>query len=379
MLISSSWFDVWGDPNVKVLERDVADHCPLVLRYNEDDWGPKPFRFNNFLLKNRDFKSIILQAWEAQHVQGWMGYILKERLKNLKGVVKEWSRRTYGVDDVKKKRIINDIAVLDLKSETSGLMDMEVEERKKLFDELWKILKSIDAMTFQRSRSRWLKEGDSNSRYFHNCIKARNRRNRLVALKTTNGWVEGPTQVRAAVVDFFRNHFTSHEWQRPKYTLDGIDFPSLSQERVLDLTACFTLEEINGAVRGCDGSKSPGPDGFNFAFIKEFWEVMNGDIRIMFDQFHGNAKFPRGMISYFLALIPKVDSPQALGDFRPISLLGCLYKIIAKVLATRLARVMGELISNTQSAFIKGRHLVDSVVVVNEVVDFAKKKPERSV
>jgi hypothetical protein len=106
---------------------------------------------------------------------------------------------------------------------------------------------------------------------------------------------------------------------------------------------------------------------------------MKGDIRIMFDQFHGNAKFPRGMISYFLALIPKVDSPQALGDFRPISLLGCLYKIIAKVLATRLARVMGEFISNTQSSFIKGRHLVDSVVVVNEVVDFAKKKPERSV
>jgi hypothetical protein len=79
------------------------------------------------------------------------------------------------------------------------------------------------------------------------------------------------------------------------------------------------------------------------------------------------------MCSYFLALIPKGSSPQALGDFRPISLFGCLYKIVAKVLAARLAKVIDSVISNTQLAFVKGRQLVEGVVVVNEVVDFAKK------
>jgi hypothetical protein len=93
----------------------------------------------------------------------------------------------------------------------------------------------------------------------------------------------------------------------------------------------------------------------------------------MFDQFHANATLSKGMSSYFLTLIPKVSSPQSLGDFRPISLLGCLYKLVAKVLAGRLAKVMNDLIPNTQSAFIKGRQLVEGVVVVNEVVDFARK------
>jgi hypothetical protein len=139
------------------------------------------------------------------------------------------------------------------------------------------------------------------------------------------------------------------------------------------LTTTFSLEEITEVVKGCDGSKSPGPDGFTFAFIKEFWDLLKIEVRILFDQFHANASFPKGMCSYFLTLIPKVASPQALGDFRPISLLGCLYKLVAKVLAARLAKVMDFLIPNTQSAFVRGRQLVEGVVVVNEVVDFAKK------
>jgi hypothetical protein len=93
----------------------------------------------------------------------------------------------------------------------------------------------------------------------------------------------------------------------------------------------------------------------------------------MFDQFHGNSCFPKSFLSYFVTLIPKVNSPYSLSGFRPISLLGCLYKLIAKVLAKRLAKVMDSVISSNQSAFIKGRNLVDCVVIVNEVVDLAKK------
>jgi hypothetical protein len=98
-------------------------------------------------------------------------------------------------------------------------------------------------------------------------------------------------------------------------------------------------------VQSCDGNKSPGPDGFNFAFIKEFWGLMWNDISIFFDQFHGNECLPKCLLSYFLTLIPKIKSPQCLGDFRPISLLGCIYKLVAKVLASRLARVIGPLVA----------------------------------
>jgi hypothetical protein len=122
-----------------------------------------------------------------------------------------------------------------------------------------------------------------------------------------------------------------------------------------------------------DCNKSPGPNGFNFAFVKAMWSLIKGEIRIMFDQFHGIGMLPKSFSSYFVALIPKINSPFALGDFRPISLLGCLYKIVAKVLTARLARVMDKLVAPTQSAFLKGRQLVDGVVVVYEVVDMAKR------
>ncbi|WJX24305.1 hypothetical protein P8452_13428 [Trifolium repens] len=302
---------------------------------------------------------------------GWMSFILKERFKALKGVIIDWKRTTFGKVEEEKLKIIDGILALDLKSESLGLVDSEVVEIKMLFYKLWKMLKSIDAMTFQRSRSKWLKEGDSNSRYFYNCINFRQSRNKMAALRTEMGWVEGPLRVREAVVSYFRGHFANEEWQRPK--LDGIEFPRLSQENAEMLTACFTIEEISDVVKECDGTKSPGPDGFNFAFIKELWDLMKHDIRIMLDQFHGNACLPRSLLSYFLTLIPKVKSPQVIGDFRPISLLGCLYKMVAKILASRLAKVMGGVIPITQSAFLKGRQLVEGVVVVNEVIDYAKK------
>jgi hypothetical protein len=112
--------------------------------------------------------------------------------------------------------------------------------------------------------------------------------------------VEGPIQVREEVVSYFRNHFDNVVWFRPK--LDGVLFPQLALDKGEMLTDIFSLDEISEVVKWCDGSKSPGPDGFNFAFIKHFWDFMKHDVRIMFDQFHGNECLPKCLSSYFLTL-----------------------------------------------------------------------------
>lgn len=93
----------------------------------------------------------------------------------------------------------------------------------------------------------------------------------------------------------------------------------------------------------------------------------------MVEEFYGNAKLLKGLTSYFLALISKCDSPQSLGDYRPISLLGCLYKIIAKMLVTRLKGVLPTIIAPNQFAFLSKRFMLDGVAIINEVTDFAKK------
>jgi len=69
-----------------------------------------------------------------------------------------------------------------------------------------------------------------------------------------------------------------------------------------------------------------------------------------------------------------VNAPMSLNQYRPISLLGSLYKLLSKVLASRLSNVMNSIISISQLAFLKGRHLVDGVLIINEVVDLAKRE-----
>jgi hypothetical protein len=155
ILISPGWLSLWGCPNVWVGARDVSDHCPLILRYNNDDWGPKPFRFNNYWIQHKQFKEVVVNAWNAQHYIGWMGYVLKERLKGIKGVIKEWSKEVYGAPETLKRNLVSQIKELDVKSELVGLSVDEVLLRKRLFEDLWVVLKSIDASIFQRSRSKW--------------------------------------------------------------------------------------------------------------------------------------------------------------------------------------------------------------------------------
>jgi hypothetical protein len=276
MLVSPEWFNVWGNPSAWVVPRDVSDHCPIILHYDLADWGPKPFRFNNFWLKNKKFKELVVDTWGSQNFTGWMGYILKDRLKGLKNVIKGWNVEVYGRPTERKKCLVDQILALDLKSEVTGLSGEEVVVRRRLFDELWVVLKSIDASIFQRSRSKWLKEGDTNNKYFHSCVKSRGRMNKISALITDNGWVEGPLNVRQATVSFFQQHFSSVVWERP--SLDGIVFPVISDVANNSLIAPFTLEEIEEVVRDCESSKCPGPNGFNFAFIKEFWELMRGEV-----------------------------------------------------------------------------------------------------
>jgi hypothetical protein len=136
---------------------------------------------------------------------------------------------------------------------------------------------------------------------------------------------------------------------------------------------------VHAAVWDCDSYKSPGPDGINFGFLKEFWPELKGDIMRFITEFHRNGKLTRGINSTFIALILKGDNPQRLNDFRPISLVGSMYKILAKVLANRLRQVVGSVVSEVQSAFVKERQILDGILVANEVVDDARKNQKELV
>ena len=94
---------------------------------------------------------------------------------------------------------------------------------------------------------------------------------------------------------------------------------------------------------------------------------------MVFEGIFVNGIFPKGCNASFIALIPKVADPQNLNKYRPISLIGCMYKIVAKILAKRLKKVLPAIIDERQTAFIGGRHLLHSVLIANEAVEEAKR------
>ncbi|GKV30574.1 hypothetical protein SLEP1_g39375 [Rubroshorea leprosula] len=136
----------------------------------------------------------------------------------------------------------------------------------------------------------------------------------------------------------------------------------------------FTDDEIREAISSCASDKASGPDGFNFHFIKSAWGTVGTDMINFIKEFHHNGKLVKGINFSYITLVPKKKNPTSLKEFRPICTVRSIYKILAKVLTNRLKKVIGKIISTSQSAFIKGRQLVDCAFTLNEIVHDLKTK-----
>ena len=101
---------------------------------------------------------------------------------------------------------------------------------------------------------------------------------------------------------------------------------------------------------------------------------LKDDVVNFVTNFMESGVMPRGSNSAFITLIPKVPNPLLIKDYRPISLIGMQYKILAKLLANQLASVLDSIVSPVQSAFISGRQILDGPLVVSEIIDWYKKR-----
>ncbi|GLT27528.1 hypothetical protein SLA2020_025150 [Shorea laevis] len=182
--------------------------------------------------------------------------------------------------------------------------------------------------------------------------------------------------MKEEISSFFEHLYKEERRDRPR--LEGVVFKQISKEDNEALIAPFSEEEIKEAIWDCDNSKALGPNGFNFSFVKAYWEVIKEDVVEFLQDFQDNSKLVRGINNSFIVLVPKVDNPQKIEEYRPISLIGVMYKILAKILANRIKKVVDEIIGEEQMAFLRGRQLIDGVVIANEVVDEARKKKKKA-
>ncbi|XP_058751317.1 uncharacterized protein LOC131624383 [Vicia villosa] len=252
-----------------------------------------------------------------------------------------------------------------------NLVPEVVARRSEATSRMWKFMKIKENILLQKSRVRWDSEGDLNSHYFHSCLKERRRRNFIDGAVSESGTPESVEKVKERVRGYFAEKFVEKVRERPGFAVGTFKVMSREDSRMLE--SPFTEDEIKGAVWGCEGKRCLGPDGYTFTFIRKCWGFMKEDFYKFFHDFHSSARLSEAIVSSFITLIPKKDIPLGLQDYRHICLVGCLYKALAKLLASRLKKVLGDIISSSQSAFIPGRNLLDRVLVANEAVDYAKK------
>ena len=227
----------------------------------------------------------------------------------------------------------------------------------------------------QKARLKWAIEGDENTSFFHSIVNHRWRRNKMKGLFCNGSCSSDPATIQNVVFSHFADRFRDLKPIRPSFYCPSL--AKLTAEEALALEHPFHADEIRDAVWSGDGSKAPGPDAFNFDFIKRSWPILGNDFTKAIEHFGTTGIIGRGCNASFISLIPKKIDPLEVSDYRPISLLGCYYKAIAKLLANRLVKVMNKLISGNQTTFIPGRQILDRCLVANEIVHFAKTQKKR--
>nr|GEU80679.1 RNA-directed DNA polymerase, eukaryota, reverse transcriptase zinc-binding domain protein [Tanacetum cinerariifolium] len=238
------------------------------------------------------------------------------------------------------------------------------------------LLKSRLTDIAQKTKIKWSVEGDENSRFFHGMLNKKRSQLNIRGVIVDRVWTENPSDVKREFFQHFRSRF-----DRPKESRAYVDmcYPiCLSIEQHEDLERYVSKEELKRAMWDCGTDKSPGPNGFTFGFYRHFWSTMENDVFVAVNHFLTYGDIHKGCNSSFIALISKVPDANLVKDFRPISLIGSIYKIIAKILANRIVGVLGDIVNEVQSAFIGERQILDGPFILNEVLQWCKLKKKQS-
>ena len=172
----------------------------------------------------------------------------------------------------------------------------------------------------------------------------------MVEIKVGRRLFRNPRSIKNEVRSFYKSLY--HQLAIPDVDFDGSIVNRISEEEARALERMPTAMEVKNVVWDCDPSKAPSYDGFNLKFIKEFWEDIGSDFVNCVLNFVETGQLNKKINMTWVTLIPTVDDAKEVKDYRPISMVGCTYKVIAKVLANQIKGVMSGLVGETQIAFV---------------------------
>ncbi|KAJ9535832.1 hypothetical protein OSB04_un001013 [Centaurea solstitialis] len=362
-----AFFEDFRIASVVFLPWGLSDHSMVILSIpGLSPFKQRPFKFLNFWTENPKFLPLVMGAWEL-YFDGCYMFSLVSKLKFLKKGLRKLHREHGDVFE-RVRCIRREVEIVQRDIDC----DPECGELRYEGAVLLKCLKDAlfdeESVLRQRSKIQWLKEGDSNSKYFHSVVKSHGNK----------GWInevedmDGNRFMGAAVPQQFVLHFKkmlgTSENVEPISDPDDLFVRKLSVQQADWMVRPVEDLEIKEAIFSIDDLKAPGPDGFSSRFFKKAWPIVGNEVCSAVKEFFYNGKLLGEVNATVLTLVPKSQCPRNVADFRPIACCNVIYKCISKVLVGRIKEGLARLVDLNQSAFIPNRNIGDNVLLAQELM-----------
>ncbi|XP_026458909.1 uncharacterized protein LOC113359504 [Papaver somniferum] len=368
-VFNDKWLEKFSSWGYKVGSRAVSDHSTLCGSSAEI---PKPintpFRAMKVWKSHPDFLKVITQSW-GQCLEGNPIFVFMSKMKRMKRDLKEWNWLVFGDVNKKLKQIEDEVMKTTAESDeypsNTTLLNKLITVRGQ--QEI--LLQQQKEIIQQKSRVRWLKDGASNSRYFHIHMKLREAQNMITELENDAGIIIIDTkEIANELVKHFETKFKYQEVDIDEILFECIPNVITREENMI-INSIPSEEEIKAAVFELNPESAPWPDGFAGWFYRHSWIVIGHDF-IKAVQFCWSKCFiPNGLNANFLKLLPKVKNAKTAKQFRPNGLMNFSFKVFTKIWATRLENVINKVVSPQQGAFIKERTIQEQVALASEMIN----------
>jgi exonuclease III len=362
---NNEWREQFLEAELSVIFAMGSDHLPLFVDIEGSCKGRRhrpSFRHETRWVIENGYEETVKQAWTQPTVSINKWSTVGKKLEECCRSMVRWNRKMKEPEDT-----IHRLQQKLLEIQGQGDWTLN-EEGRNLQLKLQVLLDKEHLHWRQRAKEMWLKNGDRNTRYYHECVKARRRANRISEILDDSGqkW-RTPGEVESAFVRYFSNMFAAGPRGDLDHCMRSIQ-PGVTNEMNVELLREFTKDEIREALFQMAPLKAPRPDGFTAEFFQKNWAMIGDEVCDAISEMYSTAVMPELLNYTHIVLIPKTKSPLSVTEFRPISLCNVLYKLVSKVLANRLKRILPSIISPTQSAFIPGRLISDNILAAYETL-----------
>jgi exonuclease III len=215
-----------------------------------------------------------------------------------------------------------------------------------------------------KSRAKWFEFGEKSNKHFLNLEKSRERQKLISVIENDGIKYTGQKQISQGIRDFYSKLYEKNNMNSVEADIDNSFFehcPSLNERERVHLDREITLEELELALSSCKDS-APGSDGIPYSVYKHFWKSLGPIIKNAWDHSIQTGKMPSSHRESVITLLPKEGKDlKEIKNWRPIALSNCDAKIITKALAGRMSTILDSIIDPAQTAYVKGRSVMDNI------------------